>query len=65
MVTEVTGDRLVISDRTKLPTRTVVWCVGVRSDPPIGVMVILGTPAAHPQPADQPLDQEDHVITSE
>ncbi|MGH3418635.1 MAG: NAD(P)/FAD-dependent oxidoreductase [Streptosporangiaceae bacterium] len=43
-VSEVTGDRVVMSDGTKLPSHTVVWCVGVRPDPLISS---LGLPTNH------------------
>jgi NADH dehydrogenase len=41
---EVTGDGVVVSDGTKLPAHTVVWCVGVRPDPLISS---LGLPTNH------------------
>jgi NADH:quinone reductase (non-electrogenic) len=43
-VSEVTGDCVVMSDGTKLPAHTVVWCVGARPDPLIGS---LGLPTNH------------------
>jgi len=43
-VTEVTSDHAVMSDGTKLPAHTVVWCVGVRPDPLISS---LGLPTDH------------------
>lgn len=43
-VSEVTADRVVTSDGTKLPAHTVVWCVGARPDPLIGS---LGLPTNH------------------
>ncbi len=43
-VNEVTGDGVVVSDGTKLPAHTVVWCVGVRPDPLISS---LGLPTNH------------------
>ncbi len=43
-VTEVTSDHVVMSDGTKQPAHTVVWCVGVRPDPLISS---LGLPTAH------------------
>lgn len=43
-VTGVTSDHTVTSDGTKLPTHTVVWCVGVRPDPLISS---LGLPTDH------------------
>lgn len=32
-VSEVTSDHVVVSDGTKLPAHTAVWCVGVQPDP--------------------------------
>ena len=43
-VSEVTGDRVVTSDGTKLPAHTVVWCVGTWPDPLISS---LGLPTDH------------------
>lgn len=43
-VTEVTGGHVVMSDGTKLPAHTVVWCVGVRPDPLISSV---GLPTNH------------------
>jgi len=43
-VSEVTADRVVTSDGTKLPAHTVVWCVGTWPDPLISS---LGLPTNH------------------
>ncbi len=43
-VSEVTADRVVMSDGTKLPAHTVVWCVGARPDP---LVSSLGLPTDH------------------
>jgi NADH:quinone reductase (non-electrogenic) len=43
-VDEVTAEFVVMSDGSKLPARTVVWCVGVQPDPLISS---LGLPTTH------------------
>lgn len=43
-VSEVSGDYVVMSDGAKLPSHTVVWCVGVRPDP---LVESLGLPTSH------------------
>ncbi len=43
-VGEVSADHVIMSDGTKLPTHTVVWCVGVQPDPLINS---LGLPTDH------------------
>lgn len=43
-VNEVTSDCVVMSDGSKLPAHTVVWCVGVRPDP---LVSSLGLPTTH------------------
>jgi NADH dehydrogenase len=40
-VEEATGDRVALSDGEQVPTRTLVWCVGVRPDP---LVAALGLP---------------------
>lgn len=43
-VNEVTGDCVIMSDGSKLPARTLVWCVGARPDP---LVQSLGLPTTH------------------
>ncbi|HEY6748370.1 MAG TPA: NAD(P)/FAD-dependent oxidoreductase [Mycobacteriales bacterium] len=43
-VTEATGDGVLLSDGATVPTRSLIWCVGVRPDPLVDT---LGLPTDH------------------